>query len=566
MANPVTQIILSAVDRTKAAFTSVKGGLNTLSASVSGLKGLLAGLGVGLTFVGVIGTFKRAADAMDAAHKSAQKIGTSVENFSALSYAAGQSGVPVEMLEKSLLKLARTLDDAKAGSGSAADAFSRLKIDPKQFADPADALMVIAERFKALPDGVNKAALAQQLFGRSGADLVPLLNEGADGIRVLTDEARELGKVFETDASAAAVQFNDNLGKLKTSAEGLVVNALTPMLPGLVAITNQLAAAAKQGGLTAAVMEAVKLGFTDFLTNEQLPATYRLIEAEKQLNDLRKDGFDEDHKRVEQLKKQIPFLKNLADEERRGASAKAESAEKAKEAGEASSHAMEARKQEQEAFKKSTNEQISDAQRLQQALQSAFSASIKAESDYLRQAKKLRDEANGGGKVGSDAESQASATLDAVIAAMRLQREAGSASLESVQDQAEALRAMAGQIDDVAKAEDYRRQANLAEAKALERAAAEEKTRYQGLAEQQAESARQSQNLKAALDGIGKEVSVEIKMDGLDKAIAGLEKYAHLIDLIKSKGPIDPAGAASGGSAATADILRTAALQHGRRR
>lgn len=188
-----------------------------------------------------------------------------------------------------------------------------------------------------------------------------------------------------------------------------------------------------------------------------------------------------------------------------------------------------------------------------------------SEESYLRQAKKLRAEASGSGTAGTDPESQAKATLDATIAAMKLQREAGTASLETVQDQAEALRNMAGQITDVAKAEDYRRQANLAEAKALERAAAEEKARYQGLAEQQARSVSESETLKAALDGIGKEVSVDIKMNGLDKAIAGLERYAHLIDAIKAKGPIDATAAGTSGAGMT-DSLRTAALQHGRRR
>lgn len=565
MANPITQIVLSAVDRTKAAFASVKGGFESLRASAGGLKSLLAGIGVGLTFAGVVGAFKRAADAMDDAYKSAQKIGTSVENFSALSYAAGQSGVPVETLEKSLLKLSRTMDDARTGTGKAAETFARLQIDPKQFADPADALLVIAERFQQLPDGATKAALAQELFGRTGAELIPLLNQGAAGIRELTTEAKELGRVFETEAAAAAEQFNDNLDKLKTAGEGLVVNALTPMLPGLTEVTRLMADAAKEGGILSAIWAGLKLAAGDFLTNESLKPTYRLAEAQKQLNALRADGFDEDHRRIVQLKQYIPLLTVLADEEKRAADAKSDASEKAKQAGKDSMLAMEARKDEVASFKESVNEQVKDAERLQSALQTAFSASIKSEESYLRQAKKLRAEASGSGTAGTDPESQAKATLDATIAAMKLQREAGTASLETVQDQAEALRNMAGQITDVAKAEDYRRQANLAEAKALERAAAEEKARYQGLAEQQARSVSESETLKAALDGIGKEVSVDIKMNGLDKAIAGLERYAHLIDAIKAKGPIDATAAGTSGAGMT-DSLRTAALQHGRRR
>ncbi|MEN6539426.1 MAG: hypothetical protein ABFC67_07445 [Mizugakiibacter sp.] len=559
MANPIASIILTAVDKTKAAFASVKHQFDKLKEQAGELATQIAGIfGIGLTADAFIETMKGAIEQMDAAGKSAQKIGTSVENFSALTYAAKQSDVPVEALEKSLVKLARTADDAKSGLATALDPFQRLRIDPKQFTDPAELLLAISERFAAMPDGVDKAALSVQLFGKSGADLIPLLNEGRDGIRELTDEAKQLGVVFDDQAAKAAETFNDNLDKLKTSGKGFAISVSNDMLPGMIALTNSMAEAAKKGGIASALFAGLKFvnPFSDFLTNDSLDPIYRLSEAEKQLQELRADGFDEDNKRIQQLKTYIPLIRVLADAERQAGEAK-------KEANKQSEYSAENRKAETEAFKKATNEQIADAERLKSAIQSAFEGATRAEEDYLRQAKKLRDEANGTTPVAGDVQSQASAQLDAITRAMKLQREAGTASLQSVQDQSAALQQLAGQLDDQALKSDLIKQAKLAEATAFEKAAADEKQRYTDLGKIQDDNLLGIQHLKGALDGIGKEVSVEIKLGkGTEDTLASLREMRDVINQINAT-PITLKQGASGTDIASA--LRTEAAKYGRR-
>jgi hypothetical protein len=63
-------------------------------------------------------------------------------------------------------------------------------------------LLDLAERFKAMPDGAEKSALAGQIFGEAEAELIPFLNQGRDGITELTDELRSLG-IEMSDESAA---------------------------------------------------------------------------------------------------------------------------------------------------------------------------------------------------------------------------------------------------------------------------------------------------------------------------------------------------------------------------
>jgi hypothetical protein len=558
MANPVTRIILSAVDRTKAAFTSVKGGLASIGNSASALTGMLGSLFVGLSVVGFVGKIKQAVNALDEVSKSAQKAGTSTENLSALNFAGDQSGV--KDMTKSLVALVDSLDQAKSGTGPAAEAFATLRIDPAQFTDSSDALDAIAERFAVMPDGVDKTALAIDLFGKKiGPELIPLLNQGREGIQALKDEAAALGVVIGGDSARAAEQFNDSLDKLKTASNGLGISIANEMLPGLNQVTDAMVTAAKEAGL----LESLWVGLgglgAALFTDELLTNTQKLAKAQRQLNEALAGGFKEEHEWVRELRLGILVLGNkVAAEEKAAAAERAAANESKKYTAD--------RKANNEELKKSTDEQIKDAERLQSALQSAFSASIKAEEDYLRQAKKLRAEANGTATVGADPESQASATLDATIAAMRLQREAGTANLDSVRDQADALRAMADQLEDVRLKEDLRRMANQAEATALERAAAEERARYEELARQQAESVRQSDNLKAALDGIGKEVSVEVKPGTqMEKTKQDLTEIVHLLEVIKQNGPINVNAAAPAGTDSTAETLRKAALQYGSR-
>ncbi|MBW8457713.1 MAG: hypothetical protein K0M58_04610 [Thiobacillus sp.] len=558
MANPITKIILTAVDRTKAAFTSVQGGLASIGSSASALTGMLGNLFAGLSVVGFVGALKNAIDKMDEAYAAAQKIGTSTENFSALTYAAQQSNVPVEELEKSLLKLARGIDLAKEGSGPAADAFERMGIDPKKFTDPADALLVIADRFAEMPNGVNKASIAMALFGKSGADLIPLLNEGSAGINRMTDEAERFGAVIGDEAGAAADQFNDSIDKLKTAGAGLGISIANDMLPGLNEVARVMAEAAKQGGVTAAIFSALKLGATDFLSNTDLSGTYKLAEAQKQLNALRKDGFKDDHNRVVQLNQWIPKLQLLADAE------KDMEEKRRKNSKDTSKELAENNKSEAKTFKESIDERISDAQRLQGALQSAFSQALGEEERYTKEANKLRTKAS---SIPAGDQTEESTRFDATMAAMKLERLKWNGDPDDIRDQADAVRELASRLEDQSYASWLVQQATLAEAKAAETAAASARERAEGLAEQMRANEGRLAEAKGAAEAIGKPVSLDIvPTEQTDAALGKLREIKNLIDFIKQAGPISANVSAPSGTDTTAEALRKAALQYGGRR
>lgn len=194
-------------------------------------KGIAASAAAAGTALGFM--VKQSIDSMDQLAKQAQMVGTTTESLSGLSYAAELAGVSQETLVGSMAKLSKGMSDAAQNTGEALKAFQALQLDPKQFSGTDEALLQIAERFEGLADGSEKTALAMALFGRSGAQLIPLLNAGRNGITELTDEARKFGIVIGTDSAKAAEEFNDNITRMQTLFKGLVTELTVAVLPAL---------------------------------------------------------------------------------------------------------------------------------------------------------------------------------------------------------------------------------------------------------------------------------------------------------------------------------------------
>src|SRR5262245_11950463 len=180
--------------------------------------------GVGLSVGAVVHSFMKAVEAADQMNKATQKFGVGAEALSGLKYAADLADVSFEALGKGLKKLAQaTVDAVTKPTSEAAVAFQALGIsmDEIKGKTPDQVLLKIADAFSQFEDGAAKTAIAVTLFGRAGADLIPLLNQGADGIAKQTREAEKLGLVMSTKTVKAAEEFNDNLKRI-----GLITDAV----------------------------------------------------------------------------------------------------------------------------------------------------------------------------------------------------------------------------------------------------------------------------------------------------------------------------------------------------
>ena len=205
--------------------------------------GKAVGVAFSVAAIAATALVKQSIDGMDKMSDLAQSTGVSVENLSALAYAAKFGNVDLETLSSSLVKLSKGMSDAAQGTGEAEKAFTALGINIKNsdgsLKGSDETIKEIAGRFASFKDGAEKTALAVALFGKSGAQLIPFLNQGASGIAALEAEAKKLGVTLSTDNAEAAGQFNDNIDKLKSAASGFGNQLAIQLLPALVNLSQK---------------------------------------------------------------------------------------------------------------------------------------------------------------------------------------------------------------------------------------------------------------------------------------------------------------------------------------
>ena len=257
------QLLITAVDETRGAFDSIKRNLGDLGNVARSLGGLLSGLGVAVSAAGLAAMVKSSLESADSLSKLSQRVGITVESLSTLIPAADLSGVSAEKFEGGLRKLATRMLEAATGSDEAARGFAAVGVALRNQDGTLRAtdqvLLDLADRFKVMPDGAAKTALAVELFGKSGADLIPFLNQGREGVGALTTELQELGVQIGGDTAAQAEVFNDSLAKVKLALSSIGNRILEAFLPAMNELANGMVDSAKQGGTLRAVLDGIVL-------------------------------------------------------------------------------------------------------------------------------------------------------------------------------------------------------------------------------------------------------------------------------------------------------------------
>lgn len=189
-----------------------------------------------------IGMSKQAANYGDAIRDASIRTGISTETLSGLKFAAEQTGTSFESINTGLIRMSRNALAASEGTGQAARAFETLGVSVKDSAGQLrsqDAILLdVAEAFSKMEDGTRKAALAQQLFGRGGAQMIEFLNQGEEGLLAFQQRARELGLEILPGAATAADKFNDSLNELQNAQLGLSNTIGQILLPGLTRVVD----------------------------------------------------------------------------------------------------------------------------------------------------------------------------------------------------------------------------------------------------------------------------------------------------------------------------------------
>lgn len=240
----IAQVRLTAIDGITAVLRRISGATDDLRGRWGGLIGVL---GAGGSVAYLTSLVKQSIDAADRLNELQSITGVSVQTLSALQIAAANSGIDIEALASGINKMQRAMIEARDGNVALAATFRALGVDIN--GGTKEALYAVATAFESMPDGAQKTALAMQLFGRSGASLIPFLNQGAAGLAEMEELAGKLGLTITEETAASADRFADVLGIMGQQTKGLGNELMRQLLPTLEGLSRVWLDNAGAGGL-----------------------------------------------------------------------------------------------------------------------------------------------------------------------------------------------------------------------------------------------------------------------------------------------------------------------------
>lgn len=192
--------------------------LTSLGASVAKFGAKVAGLGAAvagpiLAFAKEFSTFG------DDVQKAAIRTGLAAEAISELGFAAAQSGSDIAGMEAGIRGMQRALLNAASGSKETVDALAAigLSIEQIQNLGTEDQFYAIADGLAQVSNDSQRAGLAMRLLGKSGSQLLPLMEDGARGIKLLREEAQSLGLSISREDADSAAELNDAMGRFTST-------------------------------------------------------------------------------------------------------------------------------------------------------------------------------------------------------------------------------------------------------------------------------------------------------------------------------------------------------------
>ena len=262
-----TTVQIRGEDKTAAAFRSVNSRAQNLQKSFSGLSSSVAGLATSfgaLVGVGALGSFTKDLVSLgDRLQKVSIQTGIAVEELEILQFAASQAGVGTDQLNAAVQKFSINVGKAEDGTKLQADAFESLGVSIKDASGnlkgQSTLFVEVADAISKVEEPAVKARLASDLFGRTGVELLALLNLGAEGISNYGETLREAGGIVGKAASDEFSAFNDQLDLLSRSLRGKFAPILVSILPALTALAENLDHIAKFAGIAATAFIAAKI-------------------------------------------------------------------------------------------------------------------------------------------------------------------------------------------------------------------------------------------------------------------------------------------------------------------
>ena len=203
--------------------------------------------------------------------KMSQKMGFTAEKFQEWDFIMKHNGSSIESVKGAMLKLEKSLE-----SGS--EAYEKLGLSQESLMNMSadEKFEAVVTALQGVTDESEKAALAEEVFGKSYQEMMPLLNSSVEETAALKQEVHDLGGVMSDDAVKAGANFQDSLQNLKTALTGAKNNLMGEFLPSLTTVMDGLTAlfSGDESGIG-----KIKQGIEDFAKSlsEKLPTVLKTV-------------------------------------------------------------------------------------------------------------------------------------------------------------------------------------------------------------------------------------------------------------------------------------------------
>jgi hypothetical protein len=254
------ETILTSKDTTRGGFTAAGraaktfadgtiGHFKRITSSVLNLKTLLAGGLIG----GAINKLTSNGDEID---KLSQRVSVTAEEFQVLRHAMELGGSGASGIETAFRSLTRRVFDLQSGSTEGKDSLEALGLTlaDLQNKTPMQQFKTVFTALGQIEDASTRSAVAQEMFGRSGLSLIPVLNATGGSLDSLADKMRRNGQLLSTEQIAKSAKFRDSLTDLNRTIQASLFDVLEAQIGDLSAAIDTLVESGKlqQWGSTAA--------------------------------------------------------------------------------------------------------------------------------------------------------------------------------------------------------------------------------------------------------------------------------------------------------------------------
>ena len=218
--------------------TAKASSLEKLSQVANIATGAIATVRAGIDSVrSVADSFFEVAAGIDETTKSAQKLGLTFNELSGLGFAASEAGVSTDQIERGIKEM------IKKGFSTG---------------DARESFMQIADEIKGMATQSERIQRAYEVFGKSGPELVAMLQNGRDAIQSSVDFSERWNSLTETQVISIE-QMNDTWNRIQTIIDGTTNKIVAEFAPAITLIGEKLLGSAesweKQGSLITEIVD-----------------------------------------------------------------------------------------------------------------------------------------------------------------------------------------------------------------------------------------------------------------------------------------------------------------------